>query len=146
MSFQFYLHKSILYMPVIQQAKSGFYIGVGPIAAINVVATTDLRKAIGETLARPVIVVPDPDPRKPVNNMLEMMKLKSWAALERESTLWRVREAYGRWNIAIQQSRKDGGGDDPARGIFFPPGTPVNEVADRMVGVVQEKARELGQL
>jgi len=30
--------------------------------------------------------------------------------------------------------------------IEFPPGTTSDEVADRMIQVVQDKARELGQL
>ena len=112
----------------------------------DVAATTEFHQAIREALARNIPIVPTPPRDAKLNNILGVTKLRSWSAFERDATCWLIRQYQGIWKIAIQRSPKDGGGDDKSQLILFPPGTGIEEVADRLLEAVQEKARALGQL
>ena len=145
MSYICYLRKGIVYLPNMKKAESGFYIGVEPVSIVSVTETNELRQAIGETLARSIPIVPTPPRDAKLNNILEVTKLRSWSAFERDTVRWLIHEHQGNWKIAIQRSRKEGGGDDQSQLIVFPPGTSVDEVSDRLFQVIQEKARALGE-
>jgi hypothetical protein len=146
MSYGCQLHKGIVYLPTAQQAEVGYYISVDPVAMIKVGATAELRQSIGEMLVKDIPIVPTPPRDAKLNNILEAAKLRSWQAFDREAEKWRIIQHQGIWKIAIQRSRKDGGGDDKSQLILFPEGTGVEEVADRLLESIQGKARALGQL
>ena len=140
-----YLRKGVVYLPVMKKTEAGFYIGVDPLSMINVTSTTELRQAIGIALARPIPIVPTPPRNAKLNNVLQVTGLRSWSAFDRSAECWAIKELQGIWKIAIQRSRKEGGGDDQSQLITFPPGTSVEEVADRLFQVIQEKARAQGE-
>lgn len=145
MSYVCYLRKGIVFLPVMKKTEAGFYICVDPVSMINVTSTTELRRAIGIALARPIPIVSTPPRDAKLNNILEVTGLRSLSAFDRSAVCWAIKEHQGIWKIAIQRSHKEGGGDDKSQLITFPPGTSVDEVSDRLFQVIQEKARALGE-
>ncbi|HEV2675575.1 MAG TPA: hypothetical protein VGV37_13610 [Aliidongia sp.] len=146
MSYICYLRKGIVYLPNMKKTEAGFHIGVEPVLMINVNKMEELSRAIHETLSKSIPIVPTPPRDAKLNNILEVTKLRSWSAFEKDAVRWVISEHQSTWKIAIQRSRKDGGGDDKENLIVFPPGTTVDEVSERLFQVVLEKARERGEV
>jgi hypothetical protein len=140
------LRKGVIYLPLMRRTEAGFYVGVDPVAVVNVTATEELRAALRTALAHKPLTIPTPPRDAKLSSTLAIAKVRSWPAFEREATCWLIREHNSIWKIAIQRSRKDGGGDDKDKLIVFPPGADSDEVADRALSVIQEKARERGEL
>ncbi len=138
-----YLRKGTVYVPFMAKTVAGFSQGIEPVARPLVSETSELLRVLREELAREMPIIPTPDRDAKRTNIPEYARVRSWRAFEREAVLWTVTH-HAIWKI--KRNKRIGTPHDADFLIEFPPGTSSDEVAERLVQVVQDKARELGQL
>jgi hypothetical protein len=138
----FHLRNGIVYIPTMAKMDKGFYRGVEPVAVVSVSNTDALRQAIVETIARGNPDAPMLRRREwPAPVVLKYAGVRSWSAFERGAQFWTIEERNGRFQIAGQRLQPDGmWNDDPDRTITLPGGTPIDEVAQRMISILQKEA------
>jgi hypothetical protein len=138
----FHLRNGIVYIPTMAKMDKGFYRGVEPVAVVSVSNTDALRQAIVETIARGNPDAPMLRRREwPAPVVLKYAGVRSWSAFERGAQFWTIEERNGRFQIAGQRLQPDGmWNDDPDRTITLPVGTPIDEVAQRMISILQKEA------
>ena len=138
-----YLRNGTVYIPFVVRAREGLYMQIKPVIVVAASDTENFRLAVVETLKRKYPAVPLPAPQHQI--FLDVPKaagLKSWRTFNKGALNWLIRQYNDIWTIAIQRTDKPRG-DDESQLINFPPGTPVEQVADRVVEVIQTKADEL---
>jgi hypothetical protein len=138
----FHLRNGIVYIPTMAKMDKGFYRGVEPVAVVSVSNTDALRQAIVETIARGNPDAPMLRRREwPAPVVLKYAGVRSWSAFERGAQFWTIEGRNGRFQIAGQRQQPDGmWNDDPDRTITLPVGTPIDEVAQRMISILQKEA------
>ena len=138
----FHLRNGIVYIPTMAKMDKGFYRGVEPVAVVSVSNTDALRQAIVETIARGNPDAPMLRRREwPAPVVLKYAGVKSWSAFERGAQFWTIEERNGRFQIAGQRRQSDGmWKDDPDRTVAFPANTPVDDVVQRMISILQKAA------
>ena len=138
-----WLRKGHFYMPVLAKTVAGFYQGIDPVAVIPVSQTAELRRAIAETIAQGNPVIPTPSPKEiPLPSVLKYAGVKTWKAFERDALSWKITENNGIYQIVGQRDGRYGGTvDDPDQTITFPSGTPIDDVIDRMIAILQQAAQ-----
>jgi len=73
--------------------------------------------------------------------MLEYAGFKSWAAFAKGATSISVDQKDGCYQIIGKKKRPDRGWEeDPEQTITFPADATVDEVCDRLIAILQEKA------
>jgi hypothetical protein len=133
----------MVYLPTMGRIGDGIYRAVEPVAVVSASDIDGIRRALEETIARG-----NPTARLlrrseyPPPLLLKYAAVKSWPAFERGMTFWIVKEEDGVFQIAGQSKRSDGGWrSDPKRTIVFSPTSTTDNVIDRMIGIVQEAAK-----
>jgi hypothetical protein len=87
-------------------------------------------------------------PNPPKNNwprpiLLKYSGAKTWSAFARGASMWSIDEENGVFAITAYRDHPDGyWAPDKDRKIEFPRGTPIGEVIDRMIAVLQVSARQ----
>ena len=140
MVFLCWLRKGSFYMPVLAKTVAGFYRGIDPVSVVPVSQTTEMHRAIAETIARGNPIIPTPSPKEAdLPSLLKHAGVKTWAAFDRDALSWKIREEDGIYQIVGQRDGKYGGTvDDPDQTITFPSGARLDDVIDRMVAILQE--------
>jgi hypothetical protein len=98
-----------------------------------------------ETIARENVVIPDPDPKalRAPPLILKYAGVKSWSAFFRNASMWGIAEDDGVYKIINYRKHPKGHyQQDPAQEIQFPAGSTINEVLDRMIGILHDAARK----
>jgi hypothetical protein len=122
----------------------GFYRGAEPVAVVSVTDIKALREALIDTINRGNPIVPMLQRRNwPPPILLKYASLRSWSAFERGMRLWDIKEKDGVFQIAGNTKRPNGMWlGDPEQTITFAAGTPVDDVADRMIAILQDAAQQ----
>jgi hypothetical protein len=121
------------YVPTVARTEAGFYLSIDPVEVVSAVDTEALRNAIKQAIIRGNPKVPTPSPAdfpKPV--VLKYAKVKTSSAFERGCSNWTIEETDGLYQIKRGRKRADRGWeDDPAQIETLPPGTGIDEIAQR---------------
>jgi hypothetical protein len=122
----------------------GFYRGVEPVAVVSISDVDSLRKALAAMIMRGNPTVPmlrRREWRPPI--LLKYAGVKSWSEFERGMLCWTIKKQDGIFQIAGQVKHPNRmWRDDPDQIVSFPPGTPADEVIERMVAILQDAARK----
>jgi hypothetical protein len=144
MNCHLYLRNGTVYLPTMGVMDKGFYRGVEPVAVVSLTDIKTLREALIDTISRGNPVVPTLRCRDwPPPILLKYTGLRSWSAFERGMQLWDIKEKNLVFQIAGNTKRPNGMWlGDPEQTITFPAGTPVDDVADRMIAILQQAQKE----
>jgi hypothetical protein len=136
------LRNGIVYIPTMGKMGEGFYRGIEPVAVVAVQDTDALREALIATITRGNPDVPMLKRRDwPPPVTLKYAKVKTWSAFERGLQLWGLEEKNAVFVIdTYSKSPNRMWVKIPEKRISFPVATPVNEVIDRMIAILQEAA------
>ena len=146
MLFTCYLRDGIVYVPTMARRKSEpIYTTIEPVSVVPMSSPEEVRRALLETVARKNVVIPDPDPKalRAPPLILKYAGVRSWSAFFRNASTWSFREDDGVYKIIFYRKHLKGSWrEDPAQEIQFPVGTTIHDVADRMIAILQEAARQ----
>jgi hypothetical protein len=139
-----YLRNGMVYVPTVAQVEAGPRLDIDPVEVVSITDTETLQRAIKEAMSKGNPVVPAltrANFPKPV--VLKYAKAKSWSAFEKETLNWTIVEKSGNYQIKPGRRRPERGWEeDPAKIESLPPGTTLDEVARRVVALVQSSAEE----
>jgi hypothetical protein len=137
------LRKGTVYIPTMGKMGEGFYRGVDPVAVVAVSNTEALREALNAAIVRGNPIVPilrRSEWTQPV--VLKYAGVKNWSTFERGMQLWEIDEKEGTTEIAEKKKQSDRmWRRAPDRTVTFPPGTPINNVIERMIAILQDAAK-----
>jgi hypothetical protein len=140
-----YLRKGIVYVPTMARRASGpIYTDVEPMAISSLDDSIAVRQALRESLKRGNPIIPDRDPqaREAPPVVLKYASVRSWSAFFRSAWTWSIRDDDGLFKIIGYRKHPKGYWEqDIENEISFPLGTTVDEVIDRVIGILQETAR-----
>jgi hypothetical protein len=143
------LYKGVVQLPTSYfVARDGFYVTDTPLESVPVEQTEGLRRAILAALARGNPPISRDEARARLNSkndpLLRATGARSWFALDRETAgLWSLVEQDGLYEIQVDQPMETRGWhEDKSKRVHFPPGTPVDDVIDRLIAMIQDRARE----
>lgn len=138
MFWHLYLRKGSVYLPTVARTEAGFYMNIEPVRVVPVSDSEAFENAVKEMMAKGNPAIPTPARAsypKPV--VLKYAQVKSWSAFERDSFNWAI-EKNGIYQIKPGRRRPDRGWeDDPEKIEALPEGTTPEEVAKRVVALVQ---------
>lgn len=139
MLWNVYLREGMAFIPTVAQTDAGFFLDVDPVGVVSATDAEALQHAIKQAIGRGNPKVPAPTRAafpKPV--VLRYAKLKSWTAFEKGCLNWTIVEKDGGYHVKQGRRRPDRGWeDDPERTEALPPGTGIDEVAQRVSSSVQ---------
>jgi len=139
MLWNVYLRNGIAFIPTVAQTDAGFFLDVDPVGVVSAKNAKALQHAIKQAIGRGNPKVPAPTRAafpKPV--LLRYAKVKSWPAFEKGCLNWTIVEKDGVYHVKQGRKRPDlGWEDDPKRIEALPPGTGIDEVAQRVTSAVQ---------
>jgi hypothetical protein len=141
--FGCYLRKGIVYLPTMGKVEPGFYMHTEPVAVVPVSDTADLRRALADTLRRgnPRVVAP-PRHLYPPPLILKYAGVKSYSTFTRGASAWHISKERTGWEIVGQRKGSSRGWvNDPEQKVRLAPEAGIDEVCDRMVEILQERAR-----
>jgi hypothetical protein len=144
MLYKTYLKKGMVYLPTTVNQGIARYRIVEPVTVVPVADTEALRRALRHTIPKQNSFVPPSveDARKPPV-LLKHTGDKSWPAFMRGTSPWSIYEKDGKYQIeGYRTHRKGYWEEDPDQTTEFPPGTPLDEVIDRMIAILQDTARQ----
>lgn len=143
------LYKDVVYIPTsCRVGQQGFWVANAPLEAVPVEQTSRLRSAILTTIERGNPVISRDQARVLIHRKNdpwpEAMGAKSWPELDRDTTgLWNITDRNGVYQIRVDQPMLPRGWhEDKSKRVEFPPGTPVEEVIDRLIAMIQERAQQ----
>ena len=140
------LYKGIVHIPT--SYFTGFFVTDRPLESVSVEQTDSLRNAILAAIARgnpPIsrdqaeaLLSSKDDP------LLQATGARSWYVLDRQTMgLWSLDEKDGIYQIRVDEPMQPRGWhEDKTKRVEFLPGTPVEEVIDRLIAMIQECARQ----
>jgi hypothetical protein len=143
MFFSVYLRKGVVYLPTTSRFISGSaaYRDADPVEVVPASDGEGLRRALHATIARGNPYIPASAGDPPV--VLKHAGVRSWSAFERETFGWAIEDDPGVWQITAYRRRADRGmEEDPNRITRMPPGSGLDALCDRLIAMVQAKARE----
>jgi hypothetical protein len=139
MLWNIYLRKGTAYVPTVAQTEAGFFLDTDPVEVVPAVDTEALRNAVKKAIGRgnPKVATPTRAAfPKPV--VLKYAKVKSWSTFEKGCSNWTIVENDGLYRIKRGRNRPDGGWeDDPAQIEALPPGTDIDEIAQRAASAMK---------
>src|SRR5580704_16895643 len=143
MLFSSYLRNGVVYVPTVVKLQTGAYVGVEPVAVTSVANTDGLRRAFLDTIARGNAVVPPPPKDNwPPPVLLKYAGAKTWSAFARGTSVWKIEEEDGIYQIVAYRNHPDGYWvPDSEQKIDFPPGSRIEMVIGRMIAILQDAAR-----
>ncbi len=149
MDISLLLHGGIVYIPTSYRVeRKGFFFENAPIESVSVNQIPKLREAIVRAIGRgnPSISL---NQYKSLSSskrsvLLEATGTRSWDVLDRQiNGLWSVTEIDGQYVIRVKQPMQPRGWhEDKTKRVQFPPGTPVEDVIDRLIAIIQECDRQ----
>lgn len=139
-----YLKNGIVYVPTVVRLRTGAYRDIEPVAVVRVSNTEELDRAFLDTIARGNAVVPPPPKDNwPPPVLLKYAGAKTWSAFARGTSVWKIEEKNGIYQIVAYRTHTDGYWvPDPEKKIDFPPGSGVEAVIDRMIAILQDAAKQ----
>jgi hypothetical protein len=142
--FDTYLRNGVAYVPTVVKLRTGAYVDIDPVAVVPVANTEGLRRAFLDTIAREnAIVPPPPKDNWPPPVLLKYAGVKTWSAFAHGASTWSLKEKDGAYEIVGYRTHQKGyWEEDPNQKTNFPPGTPVGDVIDRMIAILQDAARK----
>lgn len=142
MHFHGYLKKGIVYVPTVVELQTGAYLDVEPVAVVPVANVDALRRAYLDAIARKNVIVPNPPKDKwPAPVVPKYAGAKTWSAFARGASLWSIKEMNGAYRIVGYRTHPRGYWEqDSDQVIEFPPDSSLDNVIDRMIGVLREAA------
>jgi hypothetical protein len=143
MLYKAYLKKGMVYLPTTVVDKNRVYRDVDPVTVVPVADTDALRRAMWNTIPKENrFVTPSvEDARKPPV-VLKHTGDKSWRGFMRGTSLRSIYEKDGKYQIeGYRLHRKGYWEQDPDNVIKFPAGTPLDDVIDRMIAILQDAAQ-----
>ena len=139
MLWNVYLRNGTAFVPTVAQTDAGFFLDIDPVGVVSATETKALQDAVKQAIGRGNPRVPTPTRSafpKPV--LLKYAKVKSWPAFERGCLSWTIVEKDGVYRVKQGRKRPDRGWeDDPEKIEELPPGTGIDEVAQRVASFVQ---------
>jgi hypothetical protein len=140
MLYKCYLRTSIVYVPTVGK-RGGAYTDIEPVAVVPVANSEGLRRAFLDTIARKNAAVPLQKGKWPRPVVLKYAGVKTWSAFARDASVWSLEEKDGTHQIIGYRKHSKGYWvEDPDQKIDFPLGTPVDDVIDRMIAILQHAA------
>ncbi len=145
------LLRGIIYIPTSYRVVSDkYYCQHSPIEIVPVEQAQELKQAIRIAVARGNPPISGEEVRR-LNATLEGSVLeaaggRSWNKFDREKTgLWGFAEKNGLYKIRVKKPMEPlGWHEDKEKTVNFPAGTDIDEVIDRLVAMIQDRAREVG--
>jgi hypothetical protein len=140
MLYKCYLKQGTVYVPTVVKLKTAVYMDVEPIAVVPLANTAGLRQAFLDVIARKNdSVYPSREEIRGRPVLLKYTGDKSWSAFQRGAFDWHINENDGNYQIVGYRTNQKGYWEqDPNQKNKFPPGTPVDDVIDRMIAILQE--------
>ncbi len=139
MVWHIYLRNRTAFIPTVAQTDAGFYLDVDPVEVVSATDTEAFQHAVKQAIGRGNPKVPTPTRAafpKPV--VLKYATVKSWSAFEKGCLNWTIVEKDNVYRVIQGRKRPDRGWeDDPERIEALPPGTSIDEVAQRVASSVQ---------
>jgi hypothetical protein len=145
MKCSLFVRNGTAYIPTLAKTEAGYYMDIDPVVVVSVSDSEAFAKSILETIARghPKIPTPTRDVGFPQWVVPKYAKLKSRSAFEKGATYWNLAERDGAYTIEEWQKREQGGWlPDPSKVERLPPGTSLNNAAQRFVERVQQSLAE----
>ncbi len=144
MLYKCYLKNRTVYIPTTVSQGRALYMDVEPVTVVPIADVQRLRGAMRETIPKEnKFVAPSvEDARKPPV-LLKYTGDKSWSAFKRGASSWSIYEKDGNYQIEGHRTHPKGyWEEDPEQIIKFPPGTKVDDVIERMIGILQSAAHQ----
>lgn len=144
MLYKCYLKNGTVYLPTTVNQGRALYMDVEPVTVVPAADTGRLRRAMHDTIPKEnAFVAPSvEDARKPPV-LLKYTGDKSWPAFKRGASYWSIYEKDGNYQIEGHRTHQRGyWEEDPEQIIKFPPGTKVDDVIERMIGILQSAAHQ----
>ena len=143
MLYKCYLKNGTVYIPTIVNQGRAVYMNVEPVTVVPIADAERLRRAMRDTIPKEnKFVAPSIEDAQKPPVLLKYTGDKSWSAFKRGTSPWSIYEKNGNYQIeGYRTHRKGYWEEDPEQIIKFPPGTSVDDVIDRMIGILQDAAR-----
>lgn len=143
MLFNCFLRKGIVYVPFVARTTAGYYMDEEPASVVPVSNTAELRKALHAAIAHGNPTIPTPTRANfPPPFMHKYAGVKDWSTFARNASPWNISERNGTYKIVGGKKYPRGGWvDDPEQTVTMPPGSTMDDVIDRLIAILQEKAR-----
>jgi hypothetical protein len=149
MNISLLLYKDVVQIPTSYAIQRGFYFKYTPLQSVPVEQTERLRDAIRTAIERgnPSISRDEVTAISGSKNppMLAATGARSWHALDRQTKgSWSIKESNSAYEIRVNEPMQQPRGwhEDKTKRVQFPAGTPVEDVIDRLITMIQERARE----
>jgi hypothetical protein len=142
MLYKCYLKKGTVYLPTTVSQGIALYMDIDPVATVPVTDTERLRQTMRDTIPKenPFVAPSIEDARRPPV-LLKYTGDKSWSAFMRGASSWSIYEKDGIYQIEGYRTHQMGYWErDPDQIIRFSSGTPISDVIDRMIAILQSAA------
>jgi hypothetical protein len=143
------LYKGIVHIPTSYRVEhDGFFVNNAPLESVPVEQTQGLRQAILTTIERGNPPISRDRARTLLHSkddpLLKAAGARSWYVLDRQTKgLWSIVGKDGIYQIRVDEPMQPRGWhEDKTKRVEFPPGTPVDQVIERLVAMIQECARQ----
>jgi hypothetical protein len=139
------LYKGMVHIPT--SYFSGFFVTNTPLESVAVEQTERLRQAILTAIGRGNPSISRDQARTLLHSkddpLLKATGARSWYVLDRQTQgLWSIDEKNGLYEIRVDEPMQPRGWhEDKTKRVEFPPGTPVEDVIDRLIMMIQECAQ-----
>ncbi len=142
MLWQVYSRKGLVYVPTVARTEAGYYMDIDPVEVVPAKDTPSLERAIKKAISNGNPIVPTPSRAAfPEPVVLKYAGMKSWRAFENGASNWTIVQKDGIYEIKPGRKRLDKGWeDDPAKVESLPRGVRLDEVAQRVAILIQERA------
>jgi hypothetical protein len=140
------LYNGIVHIPT--SYLSGFFVEDAPVESVPAEQTEGLRQAILKAIERgnPPLSRDQAGDRlgRKDHPLLRAAGARSWYVLDRQTKgLWSIAESNGAYQIRVDEPMQPRGWhEDKTKRVEFSPGTPVDEVIERLIAMIQECARQ----
>jgi hypothetical protein len=137
-----YLRKGSVFLPTMAKVVTGGHQEIDPVFVAPVNQGTELQHALQTMIAAGNPIIPSYSfADNPPAAVLKYAGVKTFGAFARDALAWIIEEKDGTFQIVGQRRRQPRGWvDDPEQTITFPAGTRADEVAARMVAILQAAA------
>lgn len=135
--------KHTVYVPTSAKLATGAYTEIEPVAVVAVTDTEGLRQAFLDAMARGNSIVPNPQKgsKWPPPVVLKYARAASWSAFMHGAAMWSIKDYGGAYQIVGHHVHTRGNAtEDPSQKITLPPESNANDVADRMIKILQNAA------